>query len=442
MHVSPASASIKVDPGDWIRAPYADCAQCGARDAVGLLMVSKMVALRRCRVCMRDTRQELPVPPSPRVLYLDQWALSSLAKARHPETRERFASEDDRAAGGGSWPRLMARIERLVKANLLVCPRSSIHRAESSLDSRLWDALRRVHVHVSGDARLLDHAEVKRGQLYAGFCAWLDGVEPSFPGREDVLHLRRGWPDLLQVMSSYQPDPNETESLRVGRQSRGERLQRQVETWGSEARTFDERRQEQLAAYGPSFLPVKPLSDLYALTRHAMAERSISVERWDLEVERFLHSESPGRTPFARLACDLLASIGWLAEQSQCPKLDDGMIDDVQAFSAYALTCDAFTVDRRFAHVLRASPMSDRLPRTAIFAGNELDSLESWLIGVEADAPAGHFDLLDDVYGPGWLEPFAGILDPPARRSQSARTAKAAPTEPRRKQRFRVRDAP
>jgi hypothetical protein len=161
-----------------------------------------------------------------------------------------------------------------------------------------------------------------------------------------------------------------------------------------------------------------------------------------LEVERFLHSESPGRTPFAQLACDLLESIGWLAEQSQCPKLDDGMIDDVQAFSAYALTCDAFTVDRRFAHVLRASPMSDRLPRTAIFAGNELDSLESWLIGVEADAPAGHFDLLDDVYGPGWLEPFAGILDPPARRSQSARTAKAAPTEPRRKQRLRVRDAP
>jgi hypothetical protein len=393
---------------------------------------------------MRDTRQELPAAPSPRVLYLDQWALSSLAKARHPETRERFASDDDRAAGGGSWPRLMARIERLVKASLLVCPRSSIHRAESSLDSRLWDALRRIHVHVSGDARLRDHADVKRGQLYSSFCAWLDGVEPSFAGREDVLQLRNGWPDLLQVMSSYQPDPNEMESLRVGRQSRGERLQRQVETWESEARTFDERRQEQLAAYGPSFLPVKPLSDLYALTRVAMDERSIPAKRWGSEVERFLHSESPGRTPFAQLASNLLASIGWLAERSQCPKLDDGMIDDVQAFSAYASSCDAFTVDRRFAHVLRASPMTDRLPSTAIFAGNELDQLQSWLIDAETDAPAGHFDLLDSVYGPGWLEPFAGILDPPARRSrtalgtptpviETARPAEAAPTEPRHK---------
>lgn len=57
--------------------------------------------------------------------------------------------------------------------------------------------------------------------------------------------------------------------------------------------------------------------------------------------------------------------------------------------------------------------MSDRLPSTAIFASNERDQFESWLIGVEADAPAGHFDLLDSVYGPRWLEPFAGILDPP-----------------------------
>ena len=66
-------------------------------------------------------------------------------------------------------------------------------------------------------ARLLDHAEVKRGQLNASFCAWLDGAEPSFPGREDVLRLRHGWPEVLQVMSSYRPDPKETEALRAGR---------------------------------------------------------------------------------------------------------------------------------------------------------------------------------------------------------------------------------
>jgi len=159
---------------------------------------------------------------------------------------------------------------------------------------------------------------------------------------------------------------------------------------------------------------VLPLSGLYSLTRHAMSERSIPPERANTEVERFLRSESPGRTPFAQLASDVFASIGWLAERSQCPKIDDGMIDDVQAFAAYAPFCDAFTIDRHFAHVLRTPPMTNLLPSdTAIFAANELGRLESWLIAVESGAPAGHFDLLSTIYGPAWLEPYAGILDPP-----------------------------
>jgi hypothetical protein len=58
--------------------------------------------------------------------------------------------------------------------------------------------------------------------------------------------------------------------------------------------------------------------------------------------------------------------------------------------------------------------MTDRLPGyTAIFAANELERLESWLIAVESGAPAGHFDLLSAIYGPAWLEPYAGILDSP-----------------------------
>ena len=102
----------------------------------------------------------------------------------------------------------------------------------------------------------------------------------------------------------------------------------------------------------------------------------------------------PSQTPFAQLVSDLFASIGWLAERSQRPKVDDGMIDDVQAFAVYALFYDAFSVDRRFAHVLRTSPMTDRLPSdTAIFASNELHLLESWLLDVETRTPAGHFDL-------------------------------------------------
>jgi hypothetical protein len=29
---------------------------------------------------------------------------------------------------------------------------------------------------------------------------------------------------------------------------------------------------------------------------------------------------------------------------------------------------------------------------------------------IERTAPPGHFELVSDIYGPEWLEPFAGIL--------------------------------
>jgi hypothetical protein len=105
--------------------------------------------------------------------------------------------------------------------------------------------------------------------------------------------------------------------------------------------------------------------------------------------------------------------MGWLAERSQRPKIDAGTVDDVQAFATYAPFCGAFAVDRRFARLLRKSPMAERLPSgLAIFAANELDGLEDWLTEVERAAPYEHFNLVRAICGDGWLKPYETILDP------------------------------
>jgi hypothetical protein len=154
------------------------------------------------------------------------------------------------------------------------------------------------------------------------------------------------------------------------------------------------------------------MQEFWVLSRHAMDERTVPPDRWASEVERFLSSDAPGETPFAQLAGAVLASIGWLAERSQEPKVDAGTLDDVQAFATYAPFCDAFTVDRRFAHVLRSPPMAGRLPSgLEVFAGNELDRLEGWLVDVEQSAPAGHFESVCAIYGDGWLQPFVAIFE-------------------------------
>jgi hypothetical protein len=75
------------------------------------------------------------------------------------------------------------------------------------------------------------------------------------------------------------------------------------------------------------------MQEFWVLSRHAMDERTVPPDRWASEVERFLSSDAPGETPFAQLAGAVLASIGWLAERSQEPKVDAGTLDDVQAFA-------------------------------------------------------------------------------------------------------------
>jgi hypothetical protein len=52
-----------------------------------------------------------------------------------------------------------------------------------------------------------------------------------------------------------------------------------------------------------------------------------------------------------------------------------------------------------------------------VFSVENLTDLERWLGEIEANAPAGHFDLLEQIYGPTWLRTYDTLLeradDPP-----------------------------
>jgi hypothetical protein len=71
-------------------------------------------------------------------------------------------------------------------------------------------------------------------------------------------------------------------------------------------------------------------------------------------------------------------------------------------------------VDRQCHRLMRDTPLSNPIPpELAVFSVENLDAFEDWLDGLEASAPASHFDLLDEVYGPSWLQPYTRLLEPP-----------------------------
>jgi hypothetical protein len=354
---------------------------------------------------------ELPAPPIPRVLYLDQLVLSNLAKSLLPEYRHKF-SDDNPATLYGFWPRVYTRVERLVKLGLLVCPPSSLHRRESALSSQLRAALTRLHEHLASEWSFEEHAKVKNDQLYVAFCAWLDGAPAPAPQRGDALRGEPAWPSLMHVSAHVELSPHEVEQLRRIRLAQRDNLSDIVKEWrGQAGRSYADRQREQLAAFGPGEDPVRPLGNLWVLTRAAMNDRGIEPREREATVRRFLRSAEVADIPYARLAAGLLAAVGWQAERQQAKPVDAGLRDDIQAVATYAPYCDAMFVDNQMRALLTDSPLAAQLPRDLqVFAVDCRAEFENWLDEVERDVPQGHVQLMTEVYGPEWLEPYTGIL--------------------------------
>jgi hypothetical protein len=93
------------------------------------------------------------------LIYLDQSLVSTMAKQREGQVRPQNA---EAGAIAGTLFRLLW---RLVDADRVVCPRSTVHDQETDLDSRISDAVYRVIYELSGDAEFITYTEIAYGQV-------------------------------------------------------------------------------------------------------------------------------------------------------------------------------------------------------------------------------------------------------------------------------------
>ena len=398
----------------WLAPPFEACPACGAPSTLGVLAIDEMSYTKRCDACRHVSRRPLPPVPNPAVLLLDQWTASSLVKALLPDSRERFADPDDSRRQRGFWPLAYGQLERLVKSALLVCPESTVHREEAALSERLNAALHRVFVHLSGGSSIRSTGQVVRWQLYNAFVGYLDGTTPSELSREDIVSLLRRWPQRLEIDVRSELEVDEAE-LRDVRERLDGQLSAVVDEWAQQPqRAFDERRDEQLKAFGPSYMSPPRTSEFLAMTSSAMEERGVPVGYREQTLNEFLCSEAPAHISTALLRASLLAAVGWSAARGQLGRVTASLRWDLQSISAYAPYVDAMFVDRQCHRLLRDTPLSDALPAALrVFSVENLNAFEGWLGEVEANAPEGHFDLLEQIYGPAWLRTYDRLLEQP-----------------------------
>jgi hypothetical protein len=334
-------------------------------------------------------------------------AISNLLKTRLPAHQHKFA-DDNPATQFGFWPRLLDRLERLVHLNLLVCPRSSIHDLEAAFNDRLSGGLRSFHEQLAGDIKLEHHATVKIFQLELACRGWLEGREPAPLDAGGVVrgHLD-GWLDRFVVNAYFPVTPDEISKLRTER----DRIDQDLQDWfrrscQMSSPSFDALFRRELEAYGPGLMKPDYSGSLMMRLRAQLEDHGVAPEQWRGQIDAFLQSEAPTNVHFAQIAAAMLAALAWRAARNQLSPPTRGLRADLQAISTYLPYVDAMFLDNECARVLREAPLQSRLPYTTrILSIDSQDELLDWLTEIEDQAPPGHLDLVERIYGPGWLKP-------------------------------------
>lgn len=107
-----------IDFRSMIQGPFKNCPKCGKK-LYGVLSVHGHHYIRRCRECWH-TSNHIPLPTlKKRVIYLDQFAISEMAKLGDKTIKRRSSAEVAQW-----WQTILENLRLLVRAQMVVCPES------------------------------------------------------------------------------------------------------------------------------------------------------------------------------------------------------------------------------------------------------------------------------------------------------------------------------
>jgi len=400
-----ADESFVFDPRDLIMPPYEKCEACGA-DKLGLLSVRGQRLIKRCKVCLGTQVLDLP-PVKKALIYLDQHAVSHLAKALHPDTRDKYL-EGNPATQDGFWRDAFAKLDRLHSLQLLACPESQIQRTESLMDSRLTEQLRTLYEHLSGDVSFISADEIQGGQISAAFKAWLDGVSPNHGDR--TFPLRRDpdqWLDKLRLSVNMGLEDLEAADARALRDRR--QLDPFFSAISNGAQLSWEEYYDGEVKHAPD-LVASPHAQV--MLKHVLEASGIPDERWAEKITDFGNSDELKRIPVLEIYMGILASYAVEIAGHRAKRPTRGMYFDLSGIASFLPYCDAIFIDRECNRWLRDAKAHGKADwPTRVFTIDTRDEFLAYLDEIERSAPSGHEDLVLRVYGDSFLKPFWELFE-------------------------------
>ena len=362
----------------------------------------------RCSGCRCEVTRPLPVVTK-KVIYLDQFVFSNIVKAKEPNAKEPH------------WGHLHARLVELAAKQLIVCPFSTIHRAESLLTAEWRDRLKLLYRTI-GDVSFRSPEEIETAQLLTAIRSWLglprrsDWEESWQEPFESDPHR---WTADMTVLASFQTDEQAVSRLRESKSVMQRNMLSFCDYWRQNPRTFDEDCAAEIEGYARSVMdayrslagsaPVRP-EDAAGLAPRRPSRPSARLRGCRSKARSGRPGRSrPGVLRFGRLqglcrGIDVAARL-WatIAQQARSPRVPRrpkaGDHYDVRVLSLHAPYCDAMIVDKEFRAIASAGNVD--VPTrygVRLFSGSTLDDFLDYLRDIEAQMTPEHREALVTVH--------------------------------------------
>jgi hypothetical protein len=400
------------------RAPFEECPKCRAPGSFGILSAGGSTLQRRCKTCRYGHSEVLP-DLDKKVVYLDQFAVSEIFKVK--------AGTRNAAAGGQAfWEEVEARANRAYLLQQVIFPTSDIHRDETIV-SPFGNELGLAHEMLSGDVSFNSVNEIELFQALAYAEAYLQGKlapDLNFDVGEILEGKRNDWLPDMHVTASMDYGIF-AEELRNRREEATSNFAPLWQRWLRDKPSFGDVLNHELTDYAnakrgalrraaeraqaalkagngsgfvdkmshPALNEFNHLKTLFKKTGFAPDQLTSKVyEFWDWPENQ--------KMPFHRISSYLFAALARRLASGQKRLPSRGMMNDVNAISAYGPFVDAMFLDKECASLLTEEPLRSQVKLKAkIFSTTTGDAFVEYLRQLELQAPDDVRERASEIYG-------------------------------------------
>lgn len=416
--------NLVFDPRILLSPPIIDCPKCKEKGCFGVDRVAGNSCTKRCVCCQYSERADLPQLKK-KIIYIDQFAISGMAKA--------VLSGDP----GGSapmreefWFKLFRVLNGLCRLQLIVCPTSELHTQESEVDSRNLD-FGRIYRTLSGELHFEPFLYIRQKQFLQHVKKWRQGT-PNAPlalcAEEITGRALHDWWQPNRLIIQFPNWPKVGTETRKLRQDVASDITIEfgglagcngfdfLKQFRANVKNYAEgiirgcRRQQAARDLLAKGLPPADVEDLCPSAATMMAEAIVcglselgeSPGDCPRLLGDYLVSDSLEYVPFIRISSMLYAAQARKFASGRKKPVGSSGVADFDMIATLLPYCDTMFLDRECCGLLSEEPLISQLGYPCkVFSAKQSDEFLCFLTELGRSVSCEHIAVARSVYGPG-----------------------------------------